>query len=125
MLAYLFRFTYNSFLPFLSVISFFHPSIYSHVLSLSYFLALPLAATSFYSGFPPENISASVPKTELPAFPILLSNHLPRRLPTLLMKLRRYYVDITRMPRCVQCIHEPYARILNRLPQHSAQAKLL
>lgn len=30
------------------------------------------------------------------------------------------HVDITRMPRCVQSIHEPYARILNRLPPHSA-----
>lgn len=80
----------------LSVISFFHLSVYPHVSSLPHFLlALPLAATSFYSGFPPENISTSVPKTKLPAFPISLSKSFSgvfwRLGPALLMKSRRYY----------------------------------
>lgn len=95
------RFTYNPFPPFLghppSFIRPFHPSCIRTILSLPHFLlALPLAATSFSSGFPAENISVSVPKTELPAFPISLSSPSSDVFwrsgsPALLMKSRRYY----------------------------------
>jgi len=81
-----------------SVISFFHPSVYrtflpypiSSLLYRSPLLHFPLSTL-----FPSENISTSVPKIKLPAFPIPLSNHLPTssdvRARALLMKSRRYY----------------------------------
>jgi len=121
------RFTYNPFLSFLGHLLL--PSVWlPHVPSLPHFLlALPLAATSFSLStlFSSEIFWHPCRKPSCPHF---LSRYLAifRRLLTFGPERCLWnHVGITRMPQCVQYIHEPYARILNRLPQHSAQAKLL
>lgn len=112
-----------------SIIPFFFPSVHpSCIRTYPSFLTLfPLRFTARHYFILLWVFSGEyfVPKTKLPTFPISLSSHLPTSFGARARHCLWNQVGITRMPRCVRCIHELYARILNRLPQHSVQEKLL
>lgn len=129
------RFTYNPFprssrpssviLLLLSVRSILLASARSFPYPISFSLYRSLLL-HFPRGFPRRIFRHPCRKPSYPHFPSRYLAHLPTSFGARAARRCLWnHVGITRMPRCVQCIHEPYARILNRLPQHSAQARLL